>query len=71
MTRTDVAIADTDIPKPAETKEGTHKKRLISYSSQDSNSKQEKMATRRTGRKCTAITKIDGVMIDHISKKTD
>ena len=44
------------------------KKRLVSYSSQDSNSSIESATLRRSGRKRTAVTKMGGVMIDHISK---
>ena len=45
------------------------KKRLVSYSSQDLNSSIEATTSRRIGRKRTAVTKMGGVMIDHISKK--
>ena len=44
------------------------KKRLFSYSSQDSSSSIESATSSRSGRKRTAVTKIGGTMIDHISK---
>ena len=51
-------------------KKGTSKKaRLVSYSSQeDSQDDTGSIASRRSGRKRTAVTKMGGVMIDFINQ---
>ena len=58
--------------QPGDEKRNREKKqRLVSFSRQDSNSSIDDTATRRIGRKRTAVTKMGAVMIDHISKGGD
>ena len=61
----DVLKADPQpVPTACEKKKRAKKQRLVSYSSQDSGSD---TGSRKNSRKRTAVTKMDGVMIDHIS----
>ena len=68
---TGVAEKVANTSQPTETKKCVRKQRLVSYSSNDSNDSQETTASRKSGRKPTAVNRMGGVMIDHLSKKTD
>ena len=69
-TITDEAVAQTVIAsQPVKTKKRRRKQLLVSCSSQDSNSSQDKTSPRRCGRKPTAVPKMRGVMVDHNLRK--
>ena len=53
------------VPAAGGKKKRAAKQRLVSYSSQDSESD---TTSQKLGRKRTAVTKMGGVMIDHISR---
>ena len=53
------------VPAAGGKKKRAAKQRLVSYSSQDSESDK---TSQKSGRKRTAVTKMGGVMIDHISR---
>ena len=57
------------LPAPGKKKGRTRKARLVSYSIQgDSQDETGSTASRRSGRKRTAVTKMGGVMIDFINQ---
>ena len=57
------------MPAPGKKKGTSRKARLVSYSSQeDSHDEMGSIASRRSGRKRTAVTKMGGVMIDFINQ---
>ena len=57
------------LPAPGKKKGTTRKARLVSYSSQgDGQDETGSTASRRSGRKQTAVTKMGGVMIDFINQ---
>ena len=60
------ALNPGDQTVPGGKKRTTRKARLVSYSSQDDS--QDETASRRSGRKRTAVSKMGGVMIDFINK---
>ena len=57
---------DQTLPIPRGKKRTTRKARLVSYSSHEDS--KDETASRRSGRKRTAVTKMGGVMIDFINK---
>ena len=60
---------DQPMPAPGKKKGTSKKDRLVSYSSQeDSQDDTGSIASRRSGRKRTALTKMGGVMIDFINQ---
>ena len=60
---------DQPMPAPGKKKGTSKKARLVSYSSQeDIQDDTGSIASRRSGRKRTAVTKMGGVMIDFINQ---
>ena len=56
-----------EIPQTG-TKKRVRKRRLVSYSSQESARSQDETTSRRSGRKRTAVTKMGALMIDNIQQ---